>query len=132
MNPKNMRSVEFDASTEEELMAGLGGIPGFELTDVPRDRLHAPEGKFMLVAADGSEIHLWHEPGAARARTSNVLGPNGSTGQDHQAGPVPFEDDLVVQLESAVQRMETATFRGRLQISENDLKKLRGEEPALA
>lgn len=117
------RGVTFQADSESSLLQALAKIPGYQLQELPFDKRFSSDRERILIAPSGAELHLVHTPGTSIATTSNILGPNGSEGQDHIKQGIYFSDDEATKLaDAAEQIIEIRVLRD---ISSDDIQRLR-------
>lgn len=96
-----MRSVQFKADSEGQLLEALANITGYDLVPIAgTDRSFSPDQKFLLVSAAGQEIMIQHKDGERFAETGNVFG------QDAKEEPTAVVDDEVVKLCLAAQSVD--------------------------
>jgi len=115
MDTKDMRGVTFVSSTEEELIRGLNGIPGYEIVNHGRSR-----GWPLALRRGNTEISIRHEPGSNVAHTSSI------TPQDQEEGQPALQDDEASRLLAAA--ADVSGIQVSLNLSENDIADLRARD----
>lgn len=116
---RDYRAVTISVSGNHNLIDEMKRIPGFSLKEVDGNEFYLKD------QTDGDEIYFRPEhSGVKHVMSSNVLGSEQSSGQDHLAREPEFNSDKVVKLYNATKSLKDSPLNISLHPTEEDIKNL--------